>query len=101
MVQPTPAKSNEALEKVYKELDEYVEQLRSLFLQDPDDAMKWISSVSARLLELIFQSLRNDTRPMTRLRVEWLLPFQQELRFQWQLCSRRISAAQLEWEQAK
>jgi hypothetical protein len=97
----TVTKSDEALEKVHKELNEYVEQMKNLSEQDVSDAMAWVSSVSARVLELVYQSYDHDSRTMQRLRLERLQVLQAELKFQFQILSRRQALRNFEWEVAK
>lgn len=64
----------------------------------PDDAMAWLSSVSARVLEMMLGTLETEGRLATKFRVESLLPVRDECRYQFSIASRRHSVIQLDWE---
>lgn len=76
----------------------YVTEMQALKYKANDDAMSWLSSVSARILEMMFFTLQSNARLMTKFRVEELIPMKDEIRFQFQVASRRQSVAQMEWE---
>jgi hypothetical protein len=80
------------------ELAEYTDQMRNLSRMHPDDAMAWLSSVSARILQMMMTTLDYDGRIPTKFRVERLIPLRDETRFQLQIASRRHSVTQLDWE---
>lgn len=62
--------------------------------------MGWLSTVSARVLELVLATLENDSRVATKFRVEELLPVRDECRYQFQIASRRQSVSELDWKVA-
>ena len=95
--QPNPRR-DDALAAFRAEVGEYITQMKNLRRMDPDEAMAWLSSVSARILEMIVTTLDHDGRQITRFRVEVLIPTRDELRFQYQIASRRHSVNQFEWD---
>ncbi len=97
-----PAQRGESeLRGIRSELAGYVTEMKRLSRIDGEDAMEWLSSVSARVLELIYFTLANEGRLMTKLRVEELIPFREELRFQFQVASRRVAMMKMEWDFAR
>lgn len=80
------------------ELAGYVSEMKGLRSMTPDSAMAWLSSVSARALEMMFVTLQSDGRLFTKFRVEMLLPFKEECRYQFSIASRRQSVSQMDWE---
>ena len=101
MVRATSVKSEEPLAPlalVWEELNSYAVQLRSLHDQEPEDALNWLSSVSARVLELTFQTLHVNSRDNQKLRSEWLTPLKDELRFQFQVASRRVALTRMDFD---
>ena len=84
-----------------EELAGYVEEMKGLYLMPSDEAMAWLSSVSARILQLIYTTLSHDGRASTKFRVEELVPFRDETRYQFQVASRRQSVNQLDWEMVR
>ena len=99
---PTPQspRREDALAAFRAEVGEYITQMKTLRQMDPDEAMAWLSSVSARILEMIVVTLDHDGRQITRFRVEVLIPTRDELRFQYQIASRRHSLDRFEWDVA-
>jgi hypothetical protein len=81
-----------------KELAAYVTEMQQLRSMDSDSAMAWLSSVSARVLEMMYATLQSDSRVATKFRIEELIPLKDEIRFQFQVASRRQSVAQMEWD---
>ena len=81
-----------------EELAGYVVGMQKLRSMTPDAAMAWLSSVSARALEMMFTTLQSDGRLATKFRVEMLIPFKDECRYQFQIASRRQSVNQMDWE---
>lgn len=81
-----------------RELAGYVVDMKELRSQPVDQALAWLSSVSARALEMMFATLQSDGRMATKFRIEMLLPFKEECRYQFQIASRRQSVNQMDWE---
>lgn len=81
-----------------QELATYALEMKDLRSQPADTAMAWISSVSARALEMQLYTLDNDTRVATKFRVEVVLPFKKECEFQFQIASRRQAVNEMEWK---
>ena len=75
--------------------------MKELCYMDPDEAMAWLSSVSARALEMRSWTIENDNRLATKFRIEELIPFTDECRFQFQVASRRFSILEQEWKLAR
>ncbi len=96
----TPIKSR-SFEGIREELSVYIAEMKGLNRMFPDEAMAWLSSVSARILEMIIQTLDNDNRLTTKFRVEVLIPLRDELRFQFQIASRRHSVDKMEYDLAR
>lgn len=82
------------------EVQGYAKKMRALYLEHPDDAMAWLSTVSARVLELILATVHSDSRLATKFRVDELIPIRDECRFQFQVSSRRQSVSELDWKVA-
>lgn len=82
------------------EVTNYAAQLSQLRYMGSDEAMAWVSSVSARVMQLILTTLDYDNRASTKWRVEALIPMREELRFQFQVASRRHAISELEWKLA-
>lgn len=97
---PAPERRNDPVADLRSEVLDYIGQMKNLRHMDPDEAMAWLSSVSARILEMIVATLDNDGRLVTRFRVEVLIPTRDELRYQFQIASRRQSVQQFEWDVA-
>lgn len=98
MGQTTAENSNELLKKVEEEVDAYLDQLQGLNNDDCDVVMKWTASVSARLTALVFMSFDVNNRLWNKLRTDRLQPLHDEVRFQYQVASRRLSLMHHEWE---
>jgi hypothetical protein len=92
------SRNDDVLAPFKTEINEYIEEMRGLSHVPPDEAMGWLSSVSARILQMIMTTLDYDGRLPTKFRVEVLLPVRDELRYQLQIASRRHSVTQLDWE---
>ena len=88
-------------EGLRQELLGYVQDMKVLRSADPDEAMAWLSSVSARALEMISFTLTNDCRAATKFRIEELIPFRDETRFQFQVASRRWAVQEQEWQMVR
>lgn len=95
-----PQQAKDPLAGLKKELQQYLTEMKRIRQMHPDQAMSWISSVSARVLEMIYATLESEARASTKFRVEWLIPLRDELRFQYQIASRRVSTERFEWEMA-
>lgn len=95
---PQPVK--DPLRHLKKELSKYLTEMKTIRQMHPDQAMSWLSSVSARVMEMIYMTLESEARVSTKFRVEWLIPLRDELRFQFQIASRRVSTERFEWEMA-
>jgi hypothetical protein len=83
-----------------EELAGYVAEMKNLRRMQPDDAMSWLSSVSARILEMMLVTLQSESRAATKFRVEALIPARDETRFQYQVASRRHSVSEFDWSVA-
>lgn len=98
LLEKQPQQRRDDFTAVRSELAQYVSEMKDLRQQDPDDAMAWLSSVSARVLELRLFTLQSEGRLATKLRVEELIPITEEIRFQFQIASRRTTITALDWE---
>jgi hypothetical protein len=75
-----------------------MKNLRSLPV---DQALGWLSSVSARLLEMRLATLQIESRNVTKWRIDALIPCVEECRYQFSIHSRRQSVAQMDWEMVR
>jgi hypothetical protein len=94
------ATRSDPLAALRNEVAEYVGALKQLRHLDPDDVMAWLSSTSARVFEMILYTQQSDARSFTKFRIEVLIEFREELRFQYQIASRRLSSMKFEWDVA-
>lgn len=83
-----------------EEIRGYARQMQEIRNQHPDDAMGWLSTVSARVLELVLATTESDGRAATKFRIDELIPVRDECRFQFQVASRRQSVSELDWKVA-
>jgi hypothetical protein len=95
-----PQQAKDPLAAYKQELNQYLTDMKGLRRMHPEQAMSWVSAVSARVLEMIYMTLESESRTATKFRVEWLIPLRDELRFQYQIVSRRVSNERFEWEMA-
>lgn len=98
-VRPEPAAN--PFQPLKDEVVRYAAEMRELHFLPQDEVMAWLSSVSARVLEMILATLDYEGRLSTRFRVETLIPVRDELRYQFQVASRRVSVAQIDFDLAR
>lgn len=79
----------------------YAAQLKDLCNMPPDEAMEWISSASARVHEMIIQTVLVGDHLSQRVRIDMLIPTRDELRFQFEVSSRRLTLMKIEAEQLR
>lgn len=97
----TATKLSEPGKKLQQEIAGYVQEMQHLGSKELGEVLDWLSSISARVLEMIFFTLDNDNREMMRMRVERLQPLHEELRYQYTIASRKHSFTRFEWESSK
>lgn len=93
-----PKRTENQFAKERAEIGDYVRTMKDLYSQHPDDSMGWLSSVSARCLEIMNGTVQSQSRAATKFRIDELIPFRDECRFQFQIASRRVAHNQLEAE---
>src|ERR1700679_386778 len=93
-----PARQSDPFASFKIELARYVSEMKGLRRLDPDQAMAWLSSVSARVLEMMLFTLESDGRVSTKFRVEHLIPIRDECRFQFSIASRRHAVTAFDYE---
>lgn len=95
-----PKEVKDPLGELKRELSNYLADMKGIRQRHSEDAMSWLSSVSARALEMIYVTLQSESRSATKFRIEWLLPFKEECKFQFQILSRRHSLETFEYQLA-
>ena len=83
------------------EVDIYSARMKEFRHMPADEAMGDISSMSARVHEMILQTVKVDSRQATNWRVNGLLPTRDELRFQFEVMSRLVTIMKIETDQLR
>lgn len=96
-----PLQADIWLEGVKKEVVGYCTELKNLNQLPADEAMGWLSSISARVHELIVQTVISSGQRATKFRIEALIPTRDELHWQFDVASRRVTLMKIEAEQLR
>ena len=96
-----PPASRDWLDAMKDEVMGYAVEMKDLPNLPPDEAMMWLSSISARVHEMILTTVNFDGRQSTKWRIEGLLPTRDELRFQFEVSSRRVALMKIEADQLR
>jgi hypothetical protein len=96
-----PQPSRDWLDAMKDEIMGYATELKDLNTMPSDEAMQWISAISARVHEMIMETLRSDGRQATKWRIDGLLTTRDELRFQFEVSSRRVTLMKIEADQLR
>jgi hypothetical protein len=99
-VLPTNRRREDRFSSWREELKGYAADLKNLRHQPYGDALGWLSSVSARALEMQMFTLDYDDRAATRFRIDAILPFKEEIQMQFSITSRRQAVAEMELKMA-
>ena len=93
------------IDDLRQEIADAFADMAEFHLKEPDEAMIICGAQSARLSEMrvILQRLEDfpQYRPLKAVRTRELEPCIDELKFQFQLASRLLSARQLDWEMSR
>lgn len=84
------------LEQWRKELAGYLGEAKGLADEDPDEAMRWMASTSARVCEIRDQSWDMRSPKAAQLRSRHIDPFVDEIDRQFKIASRRFATAEHE-----
>lgn len=84
------------LEQWRKELAGYLAEAKGIADDDPDEAMRWMASTSARVCEIRDQSWDMRSPKAAQLRSRHIDPFVDEIDRQFKIASRRFATAEHE-----
>ena len=86
---------------VSTEIDDYLRLIQTFGSCEPDEVLRQVSAVSARLTYLRIQLIREGNQRANRVRTQELDPLMDNLDMQFKIASRLLTVRQLDWDMAK
>lgn len=96
---PTVVRSSAPLTTVVaSEIDQYLQSIQAFSRMDPDEVLRLISAVTARLAYLRVQLMREGGQRANKLRTSELDPLMENLDLQFKIASRLLTSRQFDFE---
>lgn len=96
-----PVANGTLIGTVTSEVDDYLRLLQTFGSAEPDEVLRQVSAVTARLTYLRVQLIREGGQRANRLRTQELDPLMENLDMQFKIHSRLISVRQMDWDISK
>ena len=87
--------------QIRSEIDKYLTMMQDWADGEPDEILRQISSIAARLTEIRVQLMRDSGQRAQRLRLNEIDPILSQIEFQFKVTSRRHAVREMDWQLAR